>query len=177
MQVKGVELSGELPSCSEALESFKKFNLALKPLSFEQVWGRPASLVGFATSSLTRKDYLRDFVIGWHRGFKLPYPLVGSYSDIFVVSAKTVSKFSHLCGVFAATRLFVELALPTAMVLSALRIVTEKDLGLIGRALWTPNDLKVLDQFEYKLGILLKDFPKNHLYLHPVKLSKWEVEF
>jgi hypothetical protein len=103
----------------------------------------------------------------------LPYPLAGSYSDIFVISADTIKQFSHYCGVFASTRLFVEVGLPTSLILSAKEIVFEKDIKLQGKALWTKDDYKVLDKFENSLIKLLDEFPSNYLYLHPIKLSKW----
>ena len=77
---------------------------------------------------------------------------------------------------FAATKLFVELAIPTALVLSADKIVTEEDLELKGKPLWSKQDFKILDKYDHQLNKLLNDFPANHLYLHPVKLSKWKSD-
>ena len=62
------------------------------------------------------------------------------------------------------------------MVLSAQEIVTEKDLTLKGEALWESSALKILDKYDNKLSALLADFPASHLYLHPIKLSKWNTE-
>jgi len=107
----------------------------------------------------------------------LSYPIVGSYSDICVVSSDAIKEFCHYCGVFAATRLFVEMALPTALVLSAKKIVTEKELELQGKVLCSQQDRKELvDKYSNSLQKLIVDFPTNYLYLHPVKLSQWNTE-
>ena len=101
---------------------------------------------------------------------------MGSYSDIFVISSNTIKQFSHYCGVFASTRLFVEVAVPTSLVLSADEIVTENDLKLQGEALWTKEQYEILDKYEGNLESLLNDFPEKLLYLHPIKLSQWKTE-
>ena len=154
LQVPGVEAGGHLPEYEEALKCFKRFNLEIKPLSYNQIWKEP--------------------IVEKSADYNLTYPLAGSYSDFFVISSKSIKSFSHYCGVFAATKLFVEVAIPTAVILSADEIVLEKDINLRGRALWTPDDYKILDEYNFNLNKLLKNFPKNYLYLHPIKLSKWE---
>jgi hypothetical protein len=100
-----------------------------------------------------------------------------------------MEKFYHYCGVFAAMNLFVELALPTAMVLSAKEIVTENDLELRGKALWPDGgqrlngdlepaygDYEELAGYNFNLKQLLDNFPETYIYLHPVKLSKWNTQ-
>jgi hypothetical protein len=91
------------------------------------------------------------------------------------VAKSNVEKFIQYCGVFAATNLFVELAIPTAMALTAKKIKQEKDLSLQGRALWTDKDRVVLEPYSNDLELLLQDFPESYIYLHPIKLSKWKT--
>lgn len=110
------------------------------------------------------------------KSYNISYPLVGSYSDICVVSAEDIKQFCHYCGVFAATRLFVEIALPTALVLSAKKIITENELDFQGMALWNNNDYKELEKYQKSLKKLLENFPDTILYFHPIKLSKWNAE-
>lgn len=154
---RGLEIINELPSYGEAIERFDKFNLKIQPLSVNQIYRN-------VTHSISKESI-----------YELSYPLVGSYSDIVVISADYIKQFCHYCGVFAASDLFVELAIPTALVLAVEKIVTEKDLCLQGKALWTSDDYEELTQYNKNLTLLLSDFPKNYLYLHPVKLSEWDV--
>ena len=62
--------------------------------------------------------------------YKLPYPLIGCYSDIFVIDKSSIREFCHLCGVFATLRLHVEIAIPSALIFSASSIVVEKNIEL-----------------------------------------------
>jgi hypothetical protein len=68
------------------------------------------------------------------------------------------------------------LAVPTSLVFSAKKIVTEKDLLLRGKALWTKEEHLNLNQYNNKLQNLLNNFPLGQLYIHPIKLSKWETK-
>ncbi len=172
-QKKGAETEKELPSYNEALGYFERFNLTLKPLNFNRIWQLWKSL---DFSSFLRHDFILFFLyVLWKKQYNLRYPLVGAYSDISVVSSSIIKRFAHYCGVFAATDLFVELALPTALVLSARDIVTEKDLQLHGKAMWSIEDYEKILKYKNKLSLLLSDFPNDYLYLHPIKLSKWDT--
>ena len=183
LNVRGVEAKNQLPDNEKALEKFQQFDLKIEPLRFNQIWKTPSSLrdwirifknrriifnviisFRFFISKLTKKKYY------------LPYPIVGSYSDIFVVSSDSIKQFCNYCGVFSATRLFVEVGLPTSLVLSAKEIRTEKDLKFKGKALWTKEQYGELDRYGNSLKNLLAEFPSNYLYLHPIKLSKWNTE-
>lgn len=176
INIHAVEAQNQLPSYYEAQVKFKKFNLDIKNLRFEQLYRKPK--VQFRRRSL--KQLFGFYFLKYknklsQKVYNLPYPLVGSYSDIFVISSSSIKDFCHYCGVFAATNLHVEIAIPTALVLASDEIVTEKDLILQGRALWTKEDLKILDKYNLDLNQLLSDFPEDHLYIHPVKLSKWKT--
>lgn len=184
--LSGVEIKNELPTYDDAMLAFNKLGLELKPISFDLINRKPNSLVAFAKKIVKDKTYVFKYLK--NKNYNLPYPMVGSYSDIFVVSSDSIKLFAHYCGVFAATNLFVEIGLPTAMVLSAKEIVTEKKLQLQGKALWpdgyvrmdgsseyAKDDFKELEEYNFNLKKLLENFPENYLYLHPVKLSKWNT--
>ena len=174
----GIEARNQLPGFEDAVKAFKQFNLEIQPLDFNQIWRNPKNIR--ETIGLFVRD--RNFLIRkiksllFHKKYSLSYPLIGSYSDIFVISSDCIKQFCHYCGTFAATRLFVEIAIPTAMVLSAKAIVNEKDTSLQGKALWTEGDYKILDKYNNDLNDLINNFPSNHLYLHPIKLSKWKYK-
>lgn len=171
ISVAGVEAEEQLPSYADALCALKKFGLQVKPLSYHQIWRKPTSIKDYL--SIFKKDP-KYIIRKWSKKkYKMVYPFIGGYSDIFLVSANSIKQFCHYCGVFAATNLFVEVALPTSMVWSATEIITEKELILQGKALWTKEDFIILGKFNNNLKSLLENFPETYLYLHPIKLSKW----
>ena len=178
INVNGVEAKNQLPDYDKALEIFHKFGLTIKPLRFNQIWKTPKSIYDIANKVVRDQYYPFRLIICilLNKSYSLSYPLVGAYSDIFIISSDAIKQLCHYCGVFAATKLFVEVALPTALVLTAKEIITEKDLVLRGKALWTKEQLKELDRYGASLKNLIAEFPGNYLYLHPVKLSKWNTE-
>lgn len=105
-------------------------------------------------------------------GRRLAYPLAYGYSDICVVSRKNLVSFADYCGAFAAAGLFVEIALPTALALSSKVIRTQRDSPLSGGPLWG-RDVIALDKYDKRLSALVQDFPRDWLFVHPVKLSEW----
>jgi hypothetical protein len=171
---EGVEIAKEIPSYKTALKKVEALGLTVASLKFAQVYGK----FEFQPNINTIKQNLKK-IIKWLQLFPkanqlhLSYPLIGSYSDIFLVSQKNIYEFCHYCGVFAASRLFVEFAIPTAMILSAENIVSEKQTSLQGKALWSKEDYKLLEKFDKNIDLLLTEFPRDWLYVHPIKLSQW----
>jgi hypothetical protein len=75
----------------------------------------------------------------------------------------------------AAAGLFVELAIPTALLLASKKISEEKDLHLKGKALWSAAEVEeVENRYQKSMLALVQGFPAGQLYYHPVKLSKWK---
>lgn len=183
---KYVETNGELPTVEEAVERFKKHGLnnPMK-LSRKDVF-REFSLRTMSMADKARLA-LRIFTRFKHpfrKSANLSYPIAASYSDTLLVSAETMPKFAHYCGVFGATSLFVEVAIPTALVLASDRTIkTEKDISKKGRSYWKTSENVFCDSPNYtwenlendyfNLNDMMVRFPKDAIYLHPVKLSKW----
>jgi len=187
----GVEAQNQLPSYKVFSTAFQHFGLDIKPIGFDKIWKKPVSIRDFGRTIIRDRFYFFRKIKNkiTKKQYGLAYPLVGSYSDIFVVSSDSIKQFCHYCGVFAATKLFVEIGLPTSLVLSAQEIITEKDLELQGKALWPDGwgrltgDLKLargdydeLKSYGNNLNDFLNNFPKDYLYLHPIKLSKWNTK-
>ena len=175
----GVEVRNELPPAQEAARLLQRHGVANGYFTFEHVYGRLRSSVvpGRVEENVRRLGrYLLDRLV--HQGslHRTKYPLARSYSDIAVISATCIKHFCHYCGVFAATDLFVELAIPTALALATDKIVTEKDLALRGKPLWTEQEqLDELDEYGHQLDELFRRFPSDCLYIHPIKLSTWTL--
>lgn len=175
----GVEAANQLPDATVAAEKLRSLGVEMQPLRLGQIFRTPLQRAFWKSPRASMREGLKGVFNLLTRKEKRPhplalsYPMVASYSDIFIIDRKTLPAFGHLCGVFAATRLFVEVAIPTAIALTAEHVVIEEDIQLRGRALWTPTDHAILDRYDHKIERLLSDFPEGLLYLHPIKLSKW----
>jgi len=137
MKLAGLEIANLLPSYDVALEKIEHFGIKQEYISAKYAYGENAYIDG---------------------NYKPSYPMAGSYSDIAVVSKYSIKKFCYYCGIFAASHLFVEWALPTSLVLACKKIISEKDLTLQGRALWTEQDYGILEKYEQNLKQLLDEF-------------------
>lgn len=106
----------------------------------------------------------------------LAYPTAMGYSDFVVVPSCAMKNFCHYCGVFAAARQFVECAIPTALVLACDKVCTLSDID------WRYENgvddyavrKKLEQEAQYSYSELVKHYPNNYLFIHPVKLSKWK---
>lgn len=183
---KYVESENELPLVDDACEKFKQHGLS-EPmkLSRKDVFGN----FSLSTASMAEKARLALRIVTrlrhpFMKSANLSYPLAASYSDTLLVSGETMPKFAHYCGVFGATSLFVEVAIPTALVLASdKKIKTENDISKSGRSYWKvaenvfcENPQYTWDNLdkEYKnLDDMIARFPQDAIYLHPVKISKW----
>lgn len=176
---EGVENEREMPSYPDAVDKLKKHGYEIKPLSFHDLYGYFPHI-----SELLRKrtNALRFFyrIRRYNKKFKLTYPLVASYSDVLIVSKSAIKSFCHYCGVFASNHLFVEYAIPTALLLATDKVTTEKEIGKRGIIYWPQHEPTkyelAMQAYDYKLSNLLTNFPANKLYIHPIKLSKWRIE-
>jgi hypothetical protein len=172
----------ELPSREDALKQFASYGLSIRPLTYYNIFG-PLTFPASIAAAIKTGTNLWTYYITWRR-FKVPgrpqqlqldYPLAYSYSDVSVISAQVVQQFCHLCGVFSAMGLFVEMAIPTVLILTGGHIVTDADVKLKGQAIWEwTGDITALEQkYNLDLDALLADFPPEQLYYHPIKLSPW----
>lgn len=108
---------------------------------------------------------------------KLPYPLFFGYSDWMIITKKDFPSIARAFGVTAAMGLFVEVAVPTVMLLySSHPLKSIKSLGFESGAIWDGNELAQIESnFQFELGKLIENYPPKKLYLHPIKLSKWRI--
>lgn len=103
------------------------------------------------------------------------YPFVGGISDFFIVDKKTMPQFCQLCGAFAATNLFIEVAVPTVLVLTCTKLVTQSsDSKYKEMYLWNNDITDFGNKYNYNYQKLINEFPKKTLFVHPIKLSKWK---
>jgi hypothetical protein len=177
---KGSETKGELPSKEVAEAKLKSAGLDVQPLKFSNIFGKPKTPASISGLLSTCRKYWTYYVSWKHlkvagdsSSIQLSYPLVYGYSDIVVVASDIITEFSHYCGVFASMGLFVEIAIPTALLLCSNRVLTDEDTKLKGEALWLGDIAGLEEKYQLNLQKMLTDFPSEKLFYHPVKLSRW----
>jgi hypothetical protein len=176
---RGVECAKDLPSIEEARSILAQQGFPIQPLQFSDV----SDNINWKASPIdTLKRTFRRVKKAklWGKKIELNYPVVAGYSDIVIVNKATIHKFIQYCGMFASLDLWVEIALPTALLLASNnKVLTEIETGQRGILYWNdnPEALKQyqddMNSYEYKLSKIMSGFPKDKLYMHPVKLSKW----
>jgi hypothetical protein len=159
LDIKGVEVESILPTKEQAEERFRKYDF-------------PTGAIPWNYLIMHHQNWWLGIKnLPWKR--KLKYPIIGCYSDTFMITEDVMERFCTYCGAFAATRLHVELAIPTSLVLASEKVRFQDDLKLKYGALW-PKTIGQLDKYKFNLQALLDDFPKDKFFLHPIKLSKWQ---
>ena len=174
---KGIEVAKYLPSYKDAETLLKRHGLNFTAEMPRQMF-IPKPLFKRRESTIHNLKRLKVFI--WNFKYvifppKISQPLVASYSDIFILPGAYKDKFMLYSGIFAALRLFVEIAIPTSLAYSVPSIVTEKDLEAKGHTYWNLKDFNDLEsRYESSLKTLFEKFPDKCLYIHPVKLSRWK---
>jgi len=170
---RGSEGRRLLPSPEEVEARFARHGLTIQPVPGTLRARPPQGKWWSPRHWAARQDYAKMA----RQEHPLPYPFLGSYADYFVVPAAALKKFAHYCGIFASLRLFVEIALPTAMIMAVDDISTLAATCWQGGALWSRAEVEKLGQdYHWDLDNLRENFPANTLYLHPVKLSQWKQD-
>ena len=180
-QQQGVESNTEIPSYADAENKLKQHGFEIKQLHHTDVHGgMHPSTSNYVKLKQRVKNYLNHKKQDEY--YHLKYPLVASYSDIIIVHKDAIQKFTHYCGVFAATELFVEFAVPTALLLATGQVKTEPVIGRRGILYWNYDPEQIekynhdMQQYHFELQQLLEKFPADKLYIHPIKLSKWKTD-
>ncbi len=165
----GVSYQSEIPSYEEACKKCEQHNLKISkklPLKFFMQKGY-----------LSPKYFPLTLVtLGINKGRELPYPLFKAYSDMIIIDKYSINEFARISGVLAAMNMFVETAIPLAMVLSCQIIKTEKDLkAWHGVENWN-DDITIFEvRFNKNIDLLFDNFGDDVIYYHPIKLSKWRM--
>jgi len=168
--IRGVEYEREIPDKAEAFERLRRHGYTARPFGFRNMRGGN----GYRYD---RKQIIAAgrFLLKNYRDRSLRYPLLVAYSDFTVIPANALQQFCQLCGVFSAMNMFVEVAIPTAMVLSCDHIVEEKDTTWRGLEVWGNEYNELMKrQRASEFKDVLDSFGEHQLYLHPVKLSQWK---
>ena len=166
---RGLEIDAILPTREEALNAFQKHNI---PTRLVPEWPYQS------LRRRVRETLLKYRKILYYRLLQrlcFSYPLVGGYSDMIVVPNTVMPKFCQYCGAFSAARLFVEIAIPTSMILCSEKVQTIREIRMKDSLILPRNkDRDFLPKFNHSYDQLVSAFPEDMLYIHPIKLSQWK---
>ena len=113
-----------------------------------------------------------------HKNKPYIYPALWSYSDILLIPSIYMEKFATYCGCFAALNIFVEQAIPIALYLSSKEVVLGNHLKLkhINQLydLGKEGQRNFEEAYQFSLLKLIKEYPRDLFFVHPIKLSKWK---
>ena len=163
---KSTSWKGNIPDRCVALDTFRDFwDYEYPERYLDDFWGNQPE----EEKARFVKDNGGDITI--------PYPMAGGYSDIFILSKYVLFPISRTCGVFSAMNLFVEIAFPTSIVLNVARdkVVTIDMTRYKAGAYWEDNIRLFEEKYSLNLEKLLDEWDNTKLFVHPVKLSKWDV--
>jgi len=147
-----------------------------KGLNFEKTYEKYDNETEEHISARFGLRYLKDKEkIKKYKKLHAEYPFCKGGSDIFCIGRENLKNFCHFCGIFAASDLFVEIALPTALIMSTKgKLIQEKKIKYRGGYIWGKENV---DQFSndygYNINDLIERFPPKKLFLHPIKITKW----
>lgn len=120
-----------------------------------------------------------------NRGNKMPYPLVYTYSDFLCVKKDRLYELSYCFGIFAAMNLYVEIAIPTAIMLHCKREEVKCLPEIINRAggqeqqfllIWDEEERKqIANKYHHSLRNVYDNW-NSWIFIHPIKLSEWDVD-
>jgi hypothetical protein len=189
----GLEWHRLLPDREEAMERSIQYGITHRPLGFRNLppfWTKMGlSSLGTAIAWFSERQHSRRLFASFTQ--EVPYPLFYGYSDFLVLPKAGWDRFARYCEATAAMQLFVEAAIPLAMVLAFDRVQTELEYGELFDAPHPKRRMRLRGielqwqesdriDFENRHGLsltsLIATFPDDILYYHPVKLSKWKQD-
>ena len=169
----GAEVGAILPDVETAKEKLNEHGISKFSISAKQFLSAFFATRFYYYPLAQTLGALAKFLKNPFELYHLYYPMVGGYSDAFLITSDVMPQFVQYCGAFAATNLFAEVAIPTALALAADSIKTHDQTLLQG--IFYADELETItDKFNHNLGELMSDYPEGYFYLHPIKLSKWQ---
>ncbi|MBQ2611657.1 hypothetical protein IJF81_04615 [bacterium] len=164
----------------EAMSKFNDFfGVKYKEVYGDDFFGSPDqpgfNLLGRWKDPESFYKVLNSFIATNNNSRKIPYPMAGGYSDIFCIDKESLFAFSKLCGIFSAMNMFVEIAIPTAAVLTFKRAEVAffpKDSRLV---FWGNDRVAFENKYDKDFSRLYNEWDKKICFVHPVKLSQWKM--
>jgi hypothetical protein len=114
--------------------------------------------------------YPKWSILNIQRKFTFSYPLMQGFADIFIMPKAYMDTFANYCGVFGAMNLHVEIAIPTAAMLTCDQVVHQKS-----KVLEHGDSNEIYKKYKGNYKRLVNEWDEEYIFIHPVKLSKWEI--
>jgi len=163
-KARGTEYKSQLPSFSEAVCLYERFmGCEFKPEYDNDFFGETMEFC---------EELVNQFIKSNGGSRVIPYPLLFGYADYFLIRKSKLYELARVCGIFAAMDLFVEIAFPTAVMLTfeRSRVVTRQDIGRYKTATIVEH---YKEKYNYSLEKLFSGWATDMLFIHPIKLSEW----
>lgn len=152
---------------------------------FYQPWIKPFSANLYKNYKIFRGRvwHFLNYLKWKFRPKKASYPCVFGYSDIILIPRDKMEELCRYLEIMATWGMFVELAIPTSIsLLKNVHVVYSDSIPYKTGNVWYPQSpshfskihstiSQMVECSNNKLSILNTNFPKEYLYLHPVKLS------
>lgn len=120
--------------------------------------------------------FMKKILVNMFNGKEIiSYPLLSGYSDLVIVPAQRFKEFCQYCGYFAQKGIYVEVAIPTALALTQIRVHTINDTTYRNGDLWGDSAGQLEEKCQLSLEHLWETVPENYLFVHPIKLSRWTL--
>jgi hypothetical protein len=170
-------LSSYFPDAEETRQRLEsQYGFSFSPITYDR--SRPTIIhhvVGNPSHSETIERNVLDGVFATAQGasyMHLPFPFCSGNCDFLALDRKTLKAAIPMLGITAAANLFVEIALPTAIIVAANHVVMSKDVGLSAELLWTEDERNCINDDN-----IARRFCEDLLFVHPIKLSKDRERF
>ena len=184
------EFEKKLPSINDMIQKYKSLNLKCPLLSenkirYTQEFFGLANLYNFfykynlEGTPIDAKKFLNEYKEkDDSASVKYMFPLALGFSDLFVVPKKFIKDFARYCGIFAAVRIFAEVAVPTALCIASDKVNKPEDIGLkVVNYCSTDERRKQLpEKYEKSIKKVLEQWENENILLHPVKYSIWNID-
>lgn len=171
---RAVRWKSELPPFEEAMKRFALF--------YQREYEREYTDAFFAGKLEweSETEYfmsIAEFLRSNGDSRKILYPLSGGYCDIFAIKRERLFSIARINGIFSAMNLFVEVAFPTSVVLEIPRekVCTVNDLpDYFSKVVWSEKEKEELQSQFDSVNDLIKKWPEDALFMHPIKVSVLE---
>lgn len=175
-----IEWRKYLYTYDEAMTKFKDFfGVEYREVYDKDFFGNPnqpgGNMLGRWNNPEEHSKVIAEFIKSNGGSTKIPYPMAGGYSDIFCVDKGSLFEFSRLCGILSVLDMFVEIAIPTAVVLTFKRDETKFFPAGYYKMLWGKDRIDFENKHDKDFSRLYNEWEENILFVHPVKLSHWKL--